>query len=1177
MDESDFLKTDGKFIKNHSGIGSIVNLRGTNLGGWLLQEDWMGTLGVAGLEREGWVVSASLNADNAEAAIDGDTSTTWSSGANKSNGQWFQIDMGTKHLFNKISIDAASCIGGYPSAYQIMVSDDGTAWEDVASGTSDEENTVIRFSSQVARYIKVIQAGSSADWWSIAEINIYSEPVYGMENWTATASSSAVGTTPGNAFDGEQSTCWSNGTAQADGQWYQIDMGKVQPVKGLLLDSGASAPMDYPRGYRVQVSKDGADWTTVLNEYGASRITYMAIGGYDARYLKIVQTENAASNWWSIAELSIYTDGAFDREGWLATASQSGTLASNGLDGDTATGWSSGAPQTKGQWYQIDMGATHTFNQIVMDSGTQSSNDYAREYEILVSVDGSNWIQVAKGYGTRQVIPVNFPSVGARYIKIIQTGISSYYWTISELNVYLHVDEYSVRQKLSERFGNDTANNLFESFQDSYIQEEDLDHLAGMGINAVRVPIYWLELMNQDGTWKANPWTHLDWIVNEARERGIYVIIDLHGVPGGLNGYPTSGQTNANELWTDPWCQNKTVEIWKGIAGRYEGNSTIAAYDLLNEPVSSDSSIATANLYDTLYNEVRSIDPDHIIIINAFWDFSLIVPPSTFGWENVVYETHHYAAANNGRDTIDWNAQNNYIDYSLQNLAYYQKEWNVPIFAGEYSFWAFEDLWAKWMNGLNALNISWSNWSYKNTLGSEGWEPNKFWAFFHSNSHQGPDINNDNVDTIRSKWNAFATTDYKPNKRLINLIKLFAKDGSSVINQYALNRSNWSALASSTEAGGSPSNMLDGNYGTRWATGGLQTNGQWIQINMGKKQLFNKISLECGQTVYDEDYPKEYQVQVSGDASNWVTVASGSGFGYKMVIPFEKQYAQYIRVMQTGTKKYWWSVLELNAYCEPELNRSGWEASASSVESGGSVNNALDGNINTRWSTGIAQAGGQWYQIDMKQSQTIDGIFINTGEDTEDYPREYRVEVSNNGIDWLSVAEGEGDSAAIVIDFPVQNARYLRIKQTGSAANWWSIAELTVFGEAMMGSSGWSASASHTSLDSTPNNVLDGNINTRWTSGASQIAGQWFQIDLGSNQTFNQLELDVGTELNDFIRGYIIYVSTDLSNWETIATGLGDGSILRCNFPATNARYIKIIQTGEANNWWSIAELRLYQ
>lgn len=38
---NDFLKCDGTSIKNNYGKGNMVYLRGTNTGGWLVQESWM--------------------------------------------------------------------------------------------------------------------------------------------------------------------------------------------------------------------------------------------------------------------------------------------------------------------------------------------------------------------------------------------------------------------------------------------------------------------------------------------------------------------------------------------------------------------------------------------------------------------------------------------------------------------------------------------------------------------------------------------------------------------------------------------------------------------------------------------------------------------------------------------------------------------------------------------------------------------------------------------------------------------------------------------------------------------------------------------------------------------------------------------------------------------------------
>ena len=52
--DPNFLKASGKYLRNDSGNGSIVNLRGTNLGGWLTMEDWMSPLGEFALDRTRW-------------------------------------------------------------------------------------------------------------------------------------------------------------------------------------------------------------------------------------------------------------------------------------------------------------------------------------------------------------------------------------------------------------------------------------------------------------------------------------------------------------------------------------------------------------------------------------------------------------------------------------------------------------------------------------------------------------------------------------------------------------------------------------------------------------------------------------------------------------------------------------------------------------------------------------------------------------------------------------------------------------------------------------------------------------------------------------------------------------------------------------------------------------------
>jgi hypothetical protein len=129
------------------------------------------------------------------------------------------------------------------------------------------------------------------------------------------------------------------------------------------------------------------------------------------------------------------------------------------------------------------------------------------------------------------------------------------------------------------------------------------------------------------------------------------------------------------------------------------------------------------------------------------------------------------------------------------------------------------------------------------------------------------------------------------------------------------------------------------------------------------------------------------------------------------------------------------------------MSRVGWVASAS-INGSDRPTNAIDGNTNTRWSTGGAQSPGQWFQVDMGSAQTFFQIILDQENSTSDYPRGYQVNVSSNGINWGGpVAAGSGSSGAqTIIPFPTQTARYVRVTQTGSTTgNYWSIYEFFTY------------------------------------------------------------------------------------------------------------------------------------
>jgi len=136
------------------------------------------------------------------------------------------------------------------------------------------------------------------------------------------------------------------------------------------------------------------------------------------------------------------------------------------------------------------------------------------------------------------------------------------------------------------------------------------------------------------------------------------------------------------------------------------------------------------------------------------------------------------------------------------------------------------------------------------------------------------------------------------------------------------------------------------------------------------------------------------------------------------------------------------------------LSKTGW-----SVES--NINQkmagyAIDGSLETRWESG-PQKRGQYFAVDLKKPEPIQGISLKLGRSSMDYPRGYVAEISLDGVHWRKVAGEEKTILPIMaflnprelsldISLSSTEARFIRI--TGTAEDptyYWSIHEIEVF------------------------------------------------------------------------------------------------------------------------------------
>lgn len=290
-------------------------------------------------------------------------------------------------------------------------------------------------------------------------------------------------------------------------------------------------------------------------------------------------------------------------------------------------------------------------------------------------------------------------------------------------------DTLSTDMTLYSRFGKERAEELISAYQDSWITEEDFKTVKELGLNVVRVPFTYMNVyyhLSDEGellspsefTLREDPFERLDFALEMCKKYGLYLILDLHGAVGSQNGSDHSGDTSRTNLYADTALgeayREKTAELWGLVAEHFAGESNVAGYDLLNEPTRA-SGATQWDYYDVLYKAVREADPDHMIFIEATWEPNNLPSPEDYGWENVVYEYHHY--------NWDYNDQSNKSFYTFKKLL--GNTHKVPSLIGEFNAWGDSrrstgkrdqtDLEANAgvLEFYNGEGWHWTTWTYK--------------------------------------------------------------------------------------------------------------------------------------------------------------------------------------------------------------------------------------------------------------------------------------------------------------------------------------------------------------------------------------------------------------------------------------------------------------------------------
>ena len=295
----------------------------------------------------GSAVTASTNDGNVPAnTVDGNLGTRWSGNG---DGAWVQLDLGTERTVSSVKI---AVYGGNArrNRFDLQYSTSGGVWTDILVGAQTGGATThletFDFADVSARWIRYVghmatlNAGGTSAWNSVTEIEVYgivgdptptAPPPTPTPTVVVTPTPTAPPTTPtptptpgaitnlalgrpatassiegagleaGKAVDGSATTRWASAEG-VDPQWISVDLGSSRSVVRVTLRWEAA----FARAYQVQVSNDGAAWSTVYTtSAGDGAVDDIAVSS-SGRYVRVYGTQRGTTYGYSLWEVEVY-------------------------------------------------------------------------------------------------------------------------------------------------------------------------------------------------------------------------------------------------------------------------------------------------------------------------------------------------------------------------------------------------------------------------------------------------------------------------------------------------------------------------------------------------------------------------------------------------------------------------------------------------------------------------------------------------------------------------------------------------------------------------------------------------------------------------------------------------------------------------------------------------------
>lgn len=288
-----------------------------------------------------------------------------------------------------------------------------------------------------------------------------------------------------------------------------------------------------------------------------------------------------------------------------------------------------------------------------------------------------------------------------------------------------NIPEHIFKNKLAKKFGQSFVTTFTKGFRDAFITPKDIENIKKLGFNCVRLPFNYRLIEEPGGI------AYLKRLIQIFAKYKLFVILDMHAVPGAQNCDWHSDSSGQALFWTDNKHRQRYFSLWELLAETFKAEPWIAGYDIMNEPVTEEVKLL-GRVYQQTIETIRSTGDAHLLFLEGNkWGRDVNFIKELKG-ENLVLSVHFYEPSD---FTFNWLPGSTYpgkIRGKLWNKATLKKELKtytnlgLPVHLGEFGVASrcpscgHEFQWVKDLLGIvKELGFHWTYWTYKSARGMD--------------------------------------------------------------------------------------------------------------------------------------------------------------------------------------------------------------------------------------------------------------------------------------------------------------------------------------------------------------------------------------------------------------------------------------------------------------------------